>query len=214
MIKASKKMKVLEKHKEKFTDPKSSYRALAGIHHAEDGTVYATDRHMVLRMLGVHAFKGPVTFDAQTGEIIREEYPVKALEERFQLEWETGFMLSGKENVEEAARILRWVKELYEYYHPLDGVTLFSQYRDVIIHLERPGVRFTVKIADFEDFRKEIRIGFTPRLLYNALRFFEDAGSARIRFSFARDPRAPFLLSDTDNRIDILILPVARRYGS
>ena len=77
MIKASKKMKVLEKHKEKFTDPKSSYRALAGIHHAEDGTVYATDRHGDVPVLSAVATCDPDSDEVVVFAVNRAEQPVE-----------------------------------------------------------------------------------------------------------------------------------------
>jgi len=210
-MKLAKKLQLIEKHKKNFVvigGP--AYPALNGIHYAEDGTIYATDRYCVLRMKNIHMRDAPVTIHAVTGEKIRDEYPVRVLEEKFPTDFETGFVLVGREKIAGAVRVARLAKEIYGYYNPYDGAQLFSQHTDVILNIQASGLQFTVKFADYED-RKEFRIGFTPRFLYKALKFFEDAGTSYLRVWFPKDRRAPFLVSDPYNGIDIFILPCVSR---
>src|SRR5690606_23973086 len=127
----------------------------------------------------------------------------------FSSEYDTGFRILGEDRIGEITRLVRLIKEICELYNPPDLMTLFSQYSNVILHTQAEGMQFTARFADYDD-KREIRMCLNPRYLYTALSFFRDAGASELRFRFKEEQRAPVMMSDPDNWIDFIILPLLR----
>lgn len=195
---------IITKHAKKFVGNDKKTPILNGIHYAADGTVYATDRHQVLRIRNAHNFKEPITLHAKTGTPISGTYPdvEKVLSKlKFSNVIYLGQMSELNQAVLATNCALAVASELSKV--PMVQMTV----ENGVCYLNVIGESINLK-AFFGNALKadSSQRTLNPRYLANALGVFADKLERASVYVKIGDPNEPILVTD-DKDIDVVILP-------
>jgi len=207
MITSVKKLELIQKHGKKFTDSKSSNLVLQGIHYAENGSVYANNRHYILRFRNAHTFTEPFTSHAVTGAKIDEKYP--DIEKVFPTSVTTEFVLrnlsSSGDQIKNALHYAKWAHDIAKVGDKFKRILLMLESQSVVISVKQELVEFKAWFAPYEGSERFTMI-LSGEYLLNALQLFKDAGTIELRVRM-KGKHDPLLLTDEQNEIDVLICP-------
>lgn len=201
MITPAQKLALITKHAKKFVSSSHSRPALRGVHYAANGSIYATNSYYALRIRNAHAFPEPMTLDAKKGEKINYPYPDidKIIPDN----------LNNELIIPDINKAFHRSKLAFEIAKTLEdkNLTSFLTVENDLVHIqiENDEIKYKAGIGNSVD-TKEFRLALNSGYIFNSLSVFKDAGTKEIRVGVQND--RPILMSDKENEIDILIMPI------
>lgn len=201
MITPAQKLALITKHAKKFVSNSLSRPVLKGVHYAANGSVYATNSYYALRIQNAHTFTDPMTVDAKTGEKIDSPYPDvdKVIPNNFHNELIIPDINKAFHRSKVAFEIAKTIED--------KNLTSFLTVNNGLVHLqiENDEIEYQAWIGNTVD-TEEFKLALNAEYLFNSLNVFKDAGTKEIRIGVQND--GPILMSDKENEIDILIMPI------
>lgn len=203
------KMALIAKHAKKFAMTKNGPPILEGVHYAEDGTVVVANLYCGLRIKNAHNYAEPITVSVVTGNKISGIYPYQRFNENFPTEFKASFSLS-KNSIEDAFKKIKWIRDIAKFYDKrnkaiqlnVDGTT-----RQVVeLKFENDSLKFEAYLSKYDD-KETLSVTLNAEFLLNSLQVFKDAGTSELKIKL-NDKIAPIILSDEENEIDVIILPI------
>lgn len=208
-ITQAKKLELITKHAKNFTTKSEAFPILQGVHYSADGSVVCTNRHVLLRIGGVHHFTEAFTSHAKTGAVIDGVFPdtSRIIPQKLptQITLVDTPRLSG---IKDAIARVKVALETAK----LSGDKTYVAWLDS----SAAGVKLTVNNAEAnvsysamitaDQFGPYADITFNAEYLLNALNVFKDAGSQRVIIGIT-GAMSPIVLRDEENEIDAIVLP-------
>src|SRR5690606_12974491 len=200
---------LIAKHAKKFAMTKNGPPALAGVHYAEDGTAVVANLYCGLRIKNAHNYTESFTVSAVTGNKIDGIYPYERFNENFLAEFKVSFSLN-KHLIEDTLKKVKWIRDIAKFYDK----------RNKAIQLNIDGMRRQIAELKFEnnslkfqallskcDSNETLSITLNAEFLLNSLQVFKDAGTGELKIKL-NCKLNPIILSDEENEIDAIILPI------
>ena len=203
------KMALIAKHSKKFAMTKDGPPVLAGVHYAEDGTAVVANLYCGLRIKNVHNYTEPITVSVATGSKIDGIYPYERFNKNFPDEFKVNISLN-KHLIEDALKKVKWIRDIAKFYDKrnkaiqlnVDGMT-----RQIAeLKFENDSLKFQACLSKYDD-KETLSITLNAEFLLNSLQVFKDAGTGELKIKL-NDKIAPIILSDEENEIDVIILPI------
>ena len=197
------KLALINKDAKKFI-AKNSHPVLEGIHYAADGSVFVTNKFYGLRIRNAHNFDEEVTISAIDGAKINEPFP--NIDRVFPTEFKTSFALNNH-LIKDALQKVKWVHGIAKYYDPIHKrIKLILKGIYVFLHLENDSVKFQTIFAPYNGL-ETVHVNLNAEFLLNGLQVFKDAGTKQLQVKL-KGQLDPIVLSDEENEIDVIILPI------
>lgn len=207
MISMPKKNEIAVKHAKKFASKSETTPVLCGIHYAEDGHIYVTDRHRLLRIRDAHTYTTPVTSHVVTGAELDGKFP--DCSRLIPSAPKTTFVIEGIEAINQA---VKYVKLALDVAKTVDKSTkiceLFGSDQIRVGASDGVNVKFSAYLAAGGCDTVRLNCEY----LYDALNVFKDAGTRQINVCIT-GAMSPILLTDEENGIDVLVLPYRTTRG-
>ena len=196
------KLALINKHAKKFI-AKNSYQVFEGIHYTADGSVFVTNNFYALRIRNAHNFE-EVTISAIDGTKIDKPQP--EIDRVFPTEFKTSFELNNH-LIKDALQKVKWLRDVAKYYDPKHKrIKLILEGENVSLHLENDSVKFQTILAPYSELEK-VHVTLNAEFLLNGLQVFKDAETKQLQVKL-NGQFDPIVLSDEENEIDVIILPV------
>lgn len=203
------KMVLIAKHAKKFAMTKYGPPILEGIHYAEDGTVVVANLACGLRIRNAHNSAESTTVSAVTGNKINGTYPYQSFNKNFPTEFKTSFSLD-EHSIEDAFQKVKWIRDIAKFYDKRNKAIQLNvggtTGQVVELQFENDSLKFETYISEY-DGTETLSITLNAEFLLNSLQVFKDAGTSELQIKL-NGKLDPIVLSDEENEIDVIILPI------
>ena len=187
---------------------KASNPVFQGIRYSENGTAYVSDMCVLLRMKDVSPFNEPHTLHAVTGAELEGVYPSEtALENLLNWTSENRIILVAPEQIAMATTYAKIAQMVEKELSPKSKkVKLVLDLTGAYLQVMDQGVELKMLVG-IPAIDQEGTWTFDADYVYNALSLFKSAGTGElvIKLKHVNDV---IVLSDEENGIDVLILPI------
>lgn len=196
------KLALINKHAKKFI-AKNSYQVFECIHYDANGSVFVTNNFYALRIRNAHNFE-EVSISAIDGTKIDKPRP--DIDRVFPAEFKTSFELN-KHLIEDTLQKVKWLRDVAKYYdRKHKRIKLILEGANASIHLENDSIKFQAILAPYNGLEK-VHVTLNAEFLLNSLQVFKDAETKRLQVKL-NGQFDPIVLSDEENEIDVVILPI------
>ena len=203
------KQELLSKHAKFFAaDKKVENPIFQGIRYFANGTAVVTNTHTLLRIKDVSPFPSPCTLHAITGAELDGVYPsIDATDVLFCRDPENQIILENPKQLDlitkHAKIAVMLAKELKCVNNP---VNLVLSFKNAHLEINDSSLEWSALVGYPEKDQEETWC-FNANYLYNALNLFRSAKTRSLTIKL-RNKFEPIILSDEENGIDVIILPI------
>ena len=201
-----KKYEIAMKHAKKFAAKPSSLReVLKGVYHNPNGSVEITDSYKLLRIQGAHSLSEPKLVNVKTGEEMDYKYP--DVERVIPTEFELTFEIDGQDAVKtafERVKLAYSVAKSVDKSKPLAYIEISDEAKIVV---DEECVYYSAILQPNTYVNDGFKACFNAEYLHDAMNVFKDAETKKLSFKFPGELE-PALITDEENGIDVVILPI------
>lgn len=203
------KLALIAKHAKKFAMTKNGPPILEGVHYAEDGTAVVANLYCGLRIKNAHNYTESFTVSAVTGNKIDGIYPYKRFNENFPAEFKASSSLNNH-LIEDALKKVKWIRDIAKFYDKRNKAIQLNigetTEQAVELKFENDSIKFQTFLSKC-DSKETLSVTLNAEFLLNSLQVFKDAETSELKIKL-NGKLDPIILSDEENEIDAIILPI------
>ena len=201
------KQELLSKHAKFFAaDKKVENPIFQGIRYLANGTAVVTNTHTLLRIKDVSPFTSPCTLHPITGAELNGVYPDNAIDDLLNWTSENRITLETTKQIAGATQFAKIAQMIAKELRSVKIVNLKLHGETASLELKDQGVEFTAPFGSLAKDQDETWF-FDTDYMYNAFNLFKSALTVSLTIKL-RHKYDSIVLSDEENGIDVLILPI------